>query len=157
MNKVIRFMQSQALSCVPVIMLSLGAGGAAKAEHDNVLYITSSPTNTLEISAEPQSQISLTVSGKHNGGLKQDWPTLPNFASKIAQPGFLAQSGTGNQIDLTVLGDNNLFAVTQNGSDSEATGLVLGTGNLALIQQTGNQNTVMFHQLGTDNSLAISQ
>ena len=157
MNKITRFMQSQAFSCVPVIVLSLGAVTAAKAEQDNVLYITSSPTNTIEISAEPQSQISLTVSGKHNGGFKQDWLTLPNFASTLAQPGFLAQTGTGNQIDITVLGNNNIFAVTQNGSDSEATGLVLGTGNLALIQQTRNQNTVMFRQLGSDNSLAISQ
>lgn len=157
MNKITRFMQSQAFSCVPVIVLSLGAVTAAKAEQDNVLYITSSPSNTLQISAEPQSQISLTVSGKHNGGFEQDWPTLPNFASTNSQPGFLAQTGTGNQIDLNVLGNNNIFAVTQNGTDSEVTGLVFGTGNSALIQQTGNKNTAMFRQLGADNSLLISQ
>lgn len=143
------------LSCV--VTLSLCFNTAAMAAQDNVVFVTSSPTNTLKLSIEPENQLSLTVSGEYNGGFGQAWPALPVFASAYSQPGLLAQTGTGNRIDMTVLGSNNLFAMVQNGSGNQATGHVFGTGNAALVTQTGHGNTATFRQQGTGNSLAISQ
>lgn len=140
-----------------VIALSLGFDTAASAAQDNVVFVSTETTNTLEVHPEPENTLSLTISGDNNGGFGQSWPALPAFASAPIQPGMLSQTGSGNQIDMTILGSDNLFAVLQNGTNNHAVGQISGTGNTALVIQTGHGNTAMFQQQGNGNSVAISQ
>ncbi|MDE4139966.1 MULTISPECIES: hypothetical protein [Rhodobacterales] len=141
--------------CLTAFTLSLSTETAAA--QDNVVSLRTEPANTLEVLVEPENTITLTISGNDNGGFGQSWPALPAFAAATIQPGVLSQTGFGNQIDLSVLGSDNLFAIAQNGSNNRAFGQITGTGNTALVMQTGHANVAVFHQHGNGNSVAISQ
>lgn len=84
----------------------------------------------------------LTVDGARNGA---------------ADPGALVQQGTGNEMALTVRGDDTLLAVEQIGDGNIASLLVSGTANRLALSQHGTGNIATISQTGTGNTVAIRQ
>ncbi len=112
----------------------------------------------------------LAVTGDYNGGA--NFFDAGSAAGTLAlsvglTEGLMEQSGDGNGIDLTVSGDNNVFATRQasTGTGSLSGNTIIGTqdstgalsGNQVAVLQTGQGNATTFSQIGGSNNLAVSQ
>lgn len=98
----------------------------------------------------------VSIVGDRNGGVAGG-SILPAFAALGLVPGTIVQSGEGNSITLTVVGNDNLFALGQIGSGNVIAGMIGGTENKVAAIQTGNGNTLSFSVIGTGNTLTVSQ
>lgn len=100
--------------------------------------------------------INLTITGDLNGGPEGRTFTGPLAASPLT-PGTLSQTGSGNRMDMVVLGSNNLFAFAQAGTGNALTASITGQGNQASVVQVGMNNIAGFSQSGIGNMVSITQ
>lgn len=115
-------------------------------ESENSAYFETGETNFLSIS----------IAGADNGGFGTEWPE-DVFSYDTPLPGTIAQRGQNNRLDLSVIGDENLFAMVQNGGENMISSIVIGNGNSLSVSQTGYGNMADVSQYGHGNSLNISQ
>lgn len=99
--------------------------------------------------------IAVAIQGNRNGGYASLWYTGPRFSSLT--PGDLVQIGFNNAISISVVGDDNLFAVAQTGENNRVQGSVTGSLNQFAATQTGYGNNVGFTQAGQGNTIVVSQ
>jgi hypothetical protein len=95
------------------------------------------------------------------GSSNNNAPALA-FSAALAGPGLspgqYRQSGTGNDLELTVMdGTSNASATLQAGVRNSITGTVSGTYNQAVVVQDGSGNIAGFSQNGSNNHLIIQQ
>jgi hypothetical protein len=110
--------------------------------------------NGLGLSTPNVLRVSITGDGNGRGA---NADLSKSFFSSDVASGSLLQSGSGNMIELSVLGSNNLFAFAQTGHSNTAFGSMTGYGNMANVQQMGNNNVAAFSQTGNGNMINISQ
>ena len=84
------------------------------------------------------------------------------FSAALAGPGLspgeYRQSGTGNDVELTILnGTSNASATSQTGAQNLITGTISGSYNQAVVVQDGHGNIAGFSQNGSNNYLIIQQ
>lgn len=78
-------------------------------------------------------------------------------------PGLMEQWGAGNQLNLTVLGSDNVFASRQGSESAPGTNNIItgrqdgSGGNQAAVVQAGTDNVVNFSQTGASNYASIQQ
>lgn len=73
-------------------------------------------------------------------------------------PGDIIQQKNGAFAEITVIGDGNLFATSQNGNPAGSiTGYIEGNSNQAAVWSVGASNTASFSQIGNGNNLGIIQ
>ncbi|OWU84476.1 hypothetical protein ATO6_12345 [Oceanicola sp. 22II-s10i] len=111
--------------------------------------------------------LNASFTGEDNGvgTMSGDAGTLVSSHIELTQGSILQDSAlaaSGNTIDYTVVGNDNMFAFAQIGGGNTITGLVgnLGASNLnqAAIIQVGSSNMTSFSQNGGgSNNLAVSQ
>src|SRR5690606_29701754 len=58
----------------------------------------------------------------------------------LLQPGLMTQVGAGNELNMTVSGDTNLFASLQDGNNNDVVHTVTGSSNQVAVLQDGNNN-----------------
>lgn len=117
----------------------------------NVLLLDQQATGGLGTNA-----IRVGITGDGNGGAAGATFSA-NIGSGGVHPGQLVQSGLGNAIDLDIVGDKNLFAVSQQGNYNVIHGVVEGFQNQVQVAQAGNNNFASFTQRGIGNSIIVSQ
>jgi len=71
--------------------------------------------------------------------------------------GVITQAGNGNEVSLSIDGDNNAFGFQQTGDDNDITGSQVGNGNQAGVSQTSSLNVASFVQNGSFNVVGITQ
>ena len=78
-------------------------------------------------------------------------------------PGSVSQNGSGNSIiyGIGIAGDpsndRNLFAFSQTGSGNRIEGTTVGDSNEAAVIQSGNNNFTSFNQIGSGNIIGVMQ
>lgn len=102
------------------------------------------------------NSINLTIAGDLNGGPEGKSFSGPLAASPLT-PGMLSQTGSGNRMNLAVLGSNNLFAFAQTGTGNALTASITGQNNQASVVQVGMNNIAGFSQSGIGNMVSITQ
>jgi hypothetical protein len=154
--------------CLSVLAL------AGPASASNGLYITSNDelANAAKLSINGDGNVlsiyqafnqgplsnslTLEIEGGMNGG-PLGAVFSPSLSSTGLVPGQIIQSGSGNMIDMRVVGAANLFAVSQIGVGNALTASVVGNNNQSAVMQLGDGNTASFVQNGNGNMLTIVQ
>lgn len=124
--------------------------------------------NIIGLKQDGSSNVaSLNVAGDRNVGFNDftGGPAGALATSALLTPGLLEQSGTFNQVTLTVdNGFDNVFASLQDNSASPSAGAwnvivatQTGSDNQAAVVQVGNNNTANLSQTGGMNDASISQ
>lgn len=160
-------------SVAMAVALVLAANSSALANNNEVFLIRSGDLvnvsllavegsfNTLRIEQlhtglGAANSVSLEVKGNRNGG-----PVGAEFSPVAAKsglkPGSVVQSGFGNEVSMTVRGEDNLFAIGQVGNNNVVFGQVSGSHNQSAIMQTGNNNFASFTQNGIGNIVSVRQ
>jgi hypothetical protein len=102
------------------------------------------------------NQLLLSVSGNSNNALNAARLTGDRLLSGM-KPGEISQIGAFNTIDLTLNGDLNAFALSQEDDENRIEGFMTGSGNEAVVSQTGRGNVASFSQRGKGNGVSIRQ
>ncbi|QUJ77781.1 hypothetical protein KDD17_07515 [Sulfitobacter albidus] len=150
---------------------------------DNVVALTQSGSNLTELTINGQREgdnntlnidqsggtsrsvnsITATINGDgNNTGLSFTGADALTAAGTLT-PGDMFQSGTGNQITLTVGDDlvesgGNAFAFSQIGADNTIIGSITdGGANQVAVVQVGTASLTNFSQVGSFNVLGVSQ
>lgn len=106
----------------------------------------------------------LDIDGSQNGGYF-GFDGGSNAGSLMLAAGLVSQTGVGNYADLTVIGNGNVFAVSQDTLGGVSGNTVTGTqdnsgggaGNQVAVLQAGQSNVAAFSQVGAGNNAAIQQ
>lgn len=157
----------------------IGTGGIAGNFNDVGIYqsgdantatvdvlIGTSDNNGLTIAQvgnNNDANASITGDGNGNASFSGVASTLVANSNGYLSGGVIFQGGTsgnfGNVADLTIVGNNNAFAISSIGNQNQVTGVVDNSNsNSAAVLQVGNSNVASYSQAGAgSNSVAISQ
>jgi len=137
---------------------------------ENILSLDASgfdsPLSVIQ-TTDGNNYASISITGDRNGGASgQSWYGYGETPSELRPtgllqsallPGNIIQEGLSHSLQITVIGDDNLFAATQTGTGQSLELFIQGTRNQTAVIQSGAANVAVISQIGDRNSVYLRQ